>query len=337
MSGLVLGLGMACPLGLRVRSALAAVEAGISPFVDRDDVLAPGGPPRVAMLDEARVPPTRSERAAFFARHAVREVLGEQVPATRPLATILALPAPGIGPRIDPRALLHALPGAPLVLHAAVEEGRAGTFAALDLAHELLARNREPLVLVLAADSLVDAETLRSLGDHDRLLGRTNRDGILPGEGAACLLLGLASPRAGHPRPPLARIHALALAREVEPFARAGTKVGGALALTDVFRSLLHEVDARVDEVFVGATGQVYFAREFSHAYLRNVARMPEPLRTRLLADALGDVGAAAGAMAAVHAVMRLSPTRWAPANRMNLVYAASDEGLVGGCVMVPP
>jgi 3-oxoacyl-[acyl-carrier-protein] synthase-1 len=333
MSGLVLGLGMACPLGLRVRSALAAVEAGISPFIDRDDVLAPGGPPRVAMLDEARVPPTRSERAAFFARHAIREALGEHVPTTRPLATILALPAPGIGPRIDPRALLDALPGAPLVLHAAVEEGRASTFAALDLADDLLARGREPLVLVLAADSLVDAETLRSLGDHDRLLGRTNRDGILPGEGAACLLLGLAS----QSRRPLARIHALALAREVEPFVAAGTRVGGALALTDVFRSLLHEVDARVDEVFVGATGQVYFAREFSHAYLRNVARMPEPLRTRLLADALGDVGAAAGAMAAVHAIMRLSPTRWAPANRMNLVYAASDEGLVGGCVMVPP
>lgn len=333
MSGFVIGVGMACPLGLRTRPALAAVDAGVSAFTDRDDVVAPGGPPRVAMLDEPRVPATRSERAGFFAGHAIREALAACPPLQRPLATILALPAPGIGPRIDPRVLLHGV-ATPLRLHAAFEEGRAASFAALDVALDLLARGHEPLVAIIAADSLVDVETLRSLGDHDRLMGRTHRDGILPGEGAACLLLDAA------PYRPLARIHALALAREAEPLAMVTAKVGGALGLTHVFRSLLHAFGTRVDEVFVGTTGQVFFAREFSHAYLRNAALMPEPLRTRSLAGSLGDLGAAAGAIAAVQAIVRLGPegpgNRGIP-NRSSLVYASSDEGLVGGCVVVPP
>ena len=141
---------------------------------------------------------------------------------------------------------------------------------------------------------------------------------------------------------PLAYLLANAVAREPEPFVdvAATGKISGAQGLAAVFASLMQRVNGRVDEVFAGTTGQVYFGREFSHAYLRNAALMPEPLRLRTIDSALGEVGAAAGALSLVHAIMRLGPDapgNRGPANRSGLVYGSSNAGLVGGCVLVAP
>ncbi|MCA9699711.1 MAG: hypothetical protein KC431_19450, partial [Myxococcales bacterium] len=239
-------LGMACPLGLRLRPALAAIHAGISPFFDHETFVGPGGPARVAMLDDPRVPTTRHGRAAFFLRHAVAESLASLAAADdlaqRPLACILALPQPGLGPQLDPAALMRELEGltlasglpAKLRLHGAVTEGRAGIFAALETALALLTLGREPLILLAGVDSLVDDETLHALADRNLLMGRSNFDGVFPGEGAGCVVLTV-DPR----QRPLAYLLANAVAREPEPFVdvAATGKISGAQGLAAVFAS----------------------------------------------------------------------------------------------------
>lgn len=329
----IIGVGMACPVGLYARAALTAMRAGIVRFTEVDDMVGPGGPVRASMLAMLGREATRTERAAAFARRALREAsfgLGE-LSGWR-LPCFFALPEPGIGPRIELETLMRGIgelvtdSGGSLRPARVVEAGRAGVFEALEAALALLARGEEKFALVAGIDSLADPETLVDLADRNRLLGRTNLDGIIPGEGAACVLL--CHPGVVTRQQVLARVLSTAVAREPLPFIAAGDRVSAAEGLSSVFRKLRTDVAGRVDQVFAGTTGQSYFGREFAHAYLQNEALMPEPLQCELLSHALGDVGAAAGAICIVQAVAKLS------AQRTGLAYASSDSGLVGGCVV---
>jgi len=340
------GLGLACPLGLSSRPALAAIAAGMARFVEREDVPSADGPVKASMLLALDPDWPRAQRIAWLLRHALEEVLAG-LPEVGPLPCMLALPAPDVGPRVGPEALRHAWAdlrtstGARVQLalsQRSIEEGRAGVFQALETALALLALGRERMVLVGGVDSLVDRATLDALARRNRLLGRTNFDGIIPGEGAAFVLLGHPSvvPR----QHALALVRGNAIAREPQPFASKGGLVGTSAGLSAVFRSLRTELGERTDEVFAATTGEIWSGQEFAHAYLRNAALMPEPLRHASICGSLGDPGAASGAIALVQAIARLGPpgpgNRGAPIRRC-LAYGSSDAGLVGGCVVERP
>lgn len=337
----VIGLGMACPVGLCSATALAAVRAGIVRISEREDVVGPDGPVRAHALSTLAADATRSERALALARHAVQEATAGLHDPPAPLRCFLALPEPGLGPGIDPGALTRALrpvtsSGAPVPLELRPADvfatGRAGVFQALAAAASALADEPRRPCLVGGLDSLADRASLRALAARNRLLGPTNLDGILPGEGAAFVLL--AHPLATARRPIVARLLAVHTAAEPVPLALATTRTSAALGLTAVFRELRAVHPGRVDEVFAGTTGEVYFGRELSHAYLRNEPLMPEPFRVQPLGAALGDVGAAAGAISLVRALASLAPeaARLEP-RRSGLAYGSSDGGLVGGCI----
>ena len=325
----VLGFGLACPLGLHARSALAAMRAGISRFAEVDGFVGPGGPVRASRLAQISPDSSRVARATMLARHAVREAAGR---TAAPVACFLALPDPMFGPRIDPDRLLHDLAddlnGLRLVLHppGAGATGRAGVFTALTAALHWLDGGTERRALVGGIDSLVDLETLDALAADDRLLGATNLDGAIPGEAAAFVLLG--GPSASTRPQPGARIVALATGHDARPRDRADATIDPADGLTAVFRQLRAAFPHRVDRVHAGITGQTRFGREFSFAYLRNAPLLPEPLHCEPLGQALGDVGAAAGAVSLVQAVASLGPGEHA------LVYASSDDGGIGAAVL---
>lgn len=329
----VVGLGLACPVGWRSSSALTAMRAGVTRFTEVGELVGPGGPVRASMLASLDPAATRTARATAFARAALREAVADLTPGERPLPCFLALPGPGPGPRLDldalRRDLVDVAPGAArLDLRRTTETGRAGIFSALLAATKLLhGPGDERLALVGGLDSLVDPHTLADLADHNRLLGRSNLDGILPGEGAAFLLLA----RPGPPRRALAHILTTAIADEPIPFVRAGDRLSASDGLTEAFKKLRDGHPDRVAELFAGTTGEAYFGRELSHAYLRNVALMPEPMRCTSTYAALGDTGAAAGAIALVQAIASLT------ANRTALAYASSDTGPVGAALLTRP
>jgi 3-oxoacyl-[acyl-carrier-protein] synthase I len=341
----VIGVGLACPVGLRSAPALAAMRAGITRIVERDDVEGPGGPARAHTLSTLEPQTPRLERILALARHALREAVANlRGPFTAPVRCLVALPEPGLGPRIDPDPLARGLglttaEGDPIPLelgpHTVFDGGRAGAFQALEAALAVMAVQPRQLCVVGGVDSRVDPVTLAALAARNRLLGATNIDGVIPGEGAAFVLLG--HPSLVDRRHALAHVVATRVAQEPIPFDTAGPRVSASLGLAAVFRALRTEHAGRVDELFAGTTGEVYFGRELSHAYLRNEPLMPEPMRAQTLGSLVGDVGAAAGAMSLVQAIASLQPSRLAerpPPNQTALAYGSSDGGIVGGCIV---
>lgn len=345
----VLAHGMACPVGLFTAAALAAMVAGIKRVSESELVLdRAGDPARAAMLESRLAPRTpRSERALYLARfaleHAVAPLAGSGVGA---LPCFLALPAPNVGPPLDlvlvQRRLVEvartATGGVVLEMRPnwLFARGRAAAFLALHAAVGALARGEHTVVLVGGLDSQVDPLTLRALADANRLLGRRNPDGLIPGEGAAFILL--ASMRAASASQSLGSVVGSAIAHEPHPLGN--DEPTTALGLTSVFRELRQQRAERVDAVISAQSGESRYERAFAYAYLRNATLMPEPLRMTTMGAELGDAGAAAGAMALVAAIagLRPSPSRpWAaPQHGSALVYGESDDGCVGACLVEP-
>ena len=126
-------------------------------------------------------------------------------------------------------------------------------------------------------------------------------------------------------------LEAVALARAAVPFAQAQTV--SADGLTAVFRTLRGQGARRVHRIVAAHSGDGYFARSFAHAYLREIELMPEPLTVDLIADCVGDVGAAAGLLGlAVGAYSIVEDAR--DGEGRALAYSESDTGEVGAAII---
>lgn len=107
-----------------------------------------------------------------------------------------------------------------------------------------------------------------------------------------------------------------------------------------MFAQLRASTPARADIVVSAQPQQRWWAREFAHAYLRNAALLPEPLRTTSPGLGLGELGAAAAAAALAAAVWELHPLVARPGASVHeraLVYACADEGSQGACLLRSP
>jgi 3-oxoacyl-[acyl-carrier-protein] synthase I len=341
MSVDVVAVGWSCPLGLVSRPIYAAIRAGlrgIDMLEDDDDRLVcrlelPEDDPR----DPGR---SRAERAAFFAAYALRE-LGAAGPWPSSTAAWLAGSEPGPAGDLDVAAIWAWLSGElarehGLTLPRATQifpSGRAGVFEALSAAREQLERDAIEFALVGGFDSMVDAETLARLAAAESPVLRRSDDRSIPGEAAAFLLLA----RAGTRTHALARLAELTLTRDPQPFCHGGPSRGA--GLTESFAELRRRVSGRVDILYPGTPARGWWARELSYAYLRNAALMPEPLTVTCIHEHLGDLGAATGAAALVTAVRGLTPLLPGrlPEHRRALVYACSNAGTIGACLLTPP
>lgn len=334
----VLAAGLACPLGLRSRPAIAAILAGISRFGEVRGVHDRAGEPaRASRLESLDPALSRTGRAAFFGAHALTETL-LCLPAGRPrtIPLFLALPeqASDQGQPLQPVPLMDELIAAAARAPAPVAllckpahcfpQGRAGFFNALQTAITTVIHGESDLAVVGAADSLAHDMVVRAIARDDRLLGPANQDGIIPGEAAAFILVAARTPPFVHH--PVATVDAMALHQQ-PAFVRDGPL--DASALTAVLAALRQAIVGRVDTILSAQPGQTLWARQFAVAHLRNTGLVPEPLRHALVGDALGDLGAAAVAVAAAQLIGVLAAGSCA----RGLVYGLSEQGLVGGAV----
>jgi 3-oxoacyl-[acyl-carrier-protein] synthase-1 len=207
--------------------------------------------------------------------------------------------------------------------------GRASTFAALAAAMEMIAEGRSAIVVVGGIDSLCAPETVSPLIYAGRVLG-PHTEGTIPGEAAAFAVLC----RTDHPaadRATSVSLEGVARTRAATPFTKADRVTSDALAAA--FSWFLGRGAQRVGRVVAAHSGEGYFGRSFSHAYLRAVDLMPEPLTVELIADRVGDVGAAAGIVGLALGMYRMV-TDLPQAQHRTLVYSESDTGEVGAAII---
>lgn len=335
---LVVGLGLCTPVGTSAHMTLASLRAGLVRFAETEVLDAVAEPVRASRLSLLDASLSRTERMVALARQSLAGVwpLLDALPPGR-VPLYLGLPEAGLGPQVEQEALVAALLAQTdgrldvVQVHAA---GRAAFFEALASAQKDLHSGRAgALALVGAVDSLADSASLEAHVGARLHLGRPNPDGRIPGEAAG--FVALARPSALKPLKLESSGVLLGTSLAVEPRPFAQSRPSLAEGLTEALHALRRDSATGgrcVDAVLACQPGDSFWATEFSRAYLRNAALMPEPLRVLVAGEGLGDAGAGAGP---VMLGMALHRARWRqPTARRTLVYGSSDSGRIGACVV---
>lgn len=319
----IVGFAACTSVGYSLEASLAAMGAGLSNFTDTK-VRNPFGEPVVAAsLADSDMP--RRERLAVLVQHGLDDV--RSLMSSRGLRNApLVVGVPSDLTAGEQEVLQTALQQKPL---AWFPQGRASTFAALAAAADLLGRKSHRFVIVGGVDSLCDRATISRLMEGARLLGPYT-EGTIPGEAAGFALLA----RTDDPIVDVStslRIEAIAQERATVPFTQVEQVSGDALAAA--FRSLREGGATRVHRVIAAHSGEGYFGRSFAHAYLREADVMPEPLEVSLIADTVGDVGAAAGILGMAFSMYLMVKDARGDESRA-LIYSESDTGETGAAII---
>ena len=149
--------------------------------------------------------------------------------------------------------------------------------------------------LVAGVDSYLNAESLLWLDSHSRLKTAQNSDGVVPGEAAACVLVE------GRPRHGQIGVELLGLGfgheragilTEEPPLQALGLTAAARAALAEAALGM-HQMDFRSSDV----AGESYGFKELALSLQKLMRVRRENLPVWHAADAVGDVGAATGAV----------------------------------------
>jgi hypothetical protein len=324
----IAGFAASTSLGYSLEPTLAAMGTGLTNFTESGVPNEFGHAAITASLVDANAP--RGERLAMLLRHGLddaRSILPDEGVGALPLlvgvpsdlspeerelvAAVLAEYSPFVGD-------VHLLP-----------QGRASAFAALATAKRLVASGARRLVLVGGVDSLCAPAQVYALVQAGRVLSPLT-EGMVPGEAAAFALLARTDDPIVDPATAV-RLESVALERGATSFLQARVVSSDALAAS--FRTLRSGGSRRVHRVIGAHSGEGYFGRSFAHAYLRQLEVMPEPLDVELIADRVGDVGAAAGILGLAFGVYLMAEDGRDEGGRA-LVYSESDTGEVGAAIV---
>ncbi len=337
----ITALGMVTALGDGARPTCAALRAGIVRLAEL---------PGISLRVEGRGPvpavgsavPTITGDTRGVARFAslACAALGDLVRSAGAAAIggadlFLALP-PSDRPGLDPR--IHAELGEALDARGPLLDlarrtrsfvgGHAALAPALVAGMRALSEGRDG-VIVGGVDSLIEPETVRFFHERGRLSIPSRRVGLLPGEGAALLLLEAPARALARGATILALLEAPASAREAITV-DTDTPCDGA-GLSAAIEATLAGLDdggAAIGLCACDLNGEPFRSEELGHALVRSLRHVPRPLRLRHLADCIGDTGAASMALALADGAMSLHLGR--ARTRSILCTASSDGGLRG-------
>ena len=326
-SASIVGFAGCTSLGYSLGSTLAAMGAGLSNFSDTGLKSVFDTPVVAASLLDRDTP--RLDRLTELTKIGLAEVQT----ALSGLGLAQAPLMVGLASDLDAEAqelLRNDLRASPAVQRepALFPYGRASTFLALEAAMNLVNRGAHRCIVVGGIDSLCSRPEVQWLLDTDRLVG-PHVDGTIPGEAAVFLIVARSDdPLAGSPS--AVTLEGVVQHKSDVPFTKMDQPSGDALAA--VFGSFRQRGVRRVDRIIAAHSGEGHFGRSFAHAYLRQLEVMPEPLNIELIADCVGDVGAAAGTLGLAFAMYRMVTD--ARAGARSLVYSESDTGELGAAII---
>jgi 3-oxoacyl-[acyl-carrier-protein] synthase-1 len=211
-----------------------------------------------------------------------------------------------------------------------ISQGHVAGFAALQAARGLLREAGASACLIAAADSYLNARSLRWLERDRRLKAPDNPDGVIPGEAAAAVLVRA---RPSESAEAAVSVTGIGLAHEEatvltdQPLLGIGLARAARGALEDAGLAI-HEIDFRLSDV----TGESYGFKEQALALVRLLRVRKEEFPLWHCADTIGDTGAAAGLC---HLVVAAAAFRkgYAPGRRA-LCFASSVPGERGAAVV---
>lgn len=342
VSPLIVGLGAVTSVGLTAPQTCAAIRAGISGF--RDAVwTVPLEEPQVG----AQVPARLSLKFPCLhwlinlATRAIQECLEDENPNPADTALLIAVPEPFRGhpalsytseqsllDTIKRRLERHFHPAS-----AVLREGHAAALRALAIARELLTRGTVRYCIVGGVDSLINKVDVKRLGVVHRLQGPENPQGMVPGEGAAFILLTL--PGRSLMYRPLGQVLGVGSAMEKD------TVLGKRYSVGKGLRQALEEAakDAACSEAIINfvvsdMNGERYRAWESLICHTRFYRTRRDHLNIYYPAASVGDIGAASGALIVIAATMGLA-RGYAP-GQIAMCEGSSEEGLRAACLVGP-
>ncbi len=327
----VIGTGVCTPLGINTAMMSAGIALKDAPFQEVSVLNQNGEPVRASILQLIEQNAARTERICFLAASAVQEAM-----ATTPLPDTLEsidvfMGLPEQDETLDYEQIKSAIQAASAFKLNFSDKhlfstGRSAFFHAVDAAKKALNSGDITYALVGSADSLCDPESLSRFVNQNRLLN-ANIDGLLTGEGAAFFLF-TSNPSETH------LIH-VALSQEPNHFGHENP--GFYSCLSKVFETLRkHPLsgEKRVDYIFTSQTGEDYWNREFTSAYLRNTDLMPEPIVAEPIVESHGDIGAATGSIMLAAAIHKKEDRQPVDRSDRVLLYGSSDNGSIGAAIV---
>lgn len=211
--------------------------------------------------------------------------------------------------------------------------GHAGIFRALEAAVADLGRGRIRAAVVGAVDSYLDEATLEWLADIKRLKSDRTVVGLVPGEGAAFVVLERRSLAMTRGAAPLARVDGVATAMESHGiYASTPCRGDGLTSALERTLGALPDGGADTAVVLCDLNGERYRAMEWGLTFFRALGSVRESPAVWHPAGSTGDTGAAAGAINLAFAAVAIA-RRYARPQTV-LVWGSSDEGLRGSAYL---
>jgi len=299
----IVSTGMVCPVGLNAESACAAMRAGISafeelPYCDNDGepimgAVVPGFPLDSRNFEKRLIEMLATAVTECLAK--VPEIATDKLPL---LVGLAETDRPGFPSQLASNIINELQDMLGFRFHPefsrVIPSGHTSSFEALAVARECLKNDEVSACLVCGVDSYIRARSLLWLDQYWRLKTEENSDGVIPGEAAAAVMIGMNDQAK---KPSSLHIAGLGFAYEEagilseKPLFGHGLSQSIRIALSEAGIEF-HDIDFRLSDI----TGESYGFREQMLSLSRVMrVRREETIPIWHNAEFIGDNGAVAG------------------------------------------
>ncbi len=285
--------GLVCSVGLYAAAACAAMRAGIIRHIELPYHNNSGEPIVGAPVPGVPWSAQGADRLCILASYAVREAVRSLPPTFGAVPIFLAVTRRGAAAQLLP--MLEAQTGIHFDMRRSriIEGDNTAGHDALAQGWTQMMSDQLPGCLVGAVDSLLNGQTLQQLAGKHRLKNAANSDGVVPGEGASCVLLTRRMPTAEDV--PIS-LRGLGFSNETAtPLSAAPLRGSGLLAAVEAALQQAGVQGDDIDLYLSDIAGERFAFKEHLLMRARVVRQCHEKIPMWLCAESIGDIGAAAG------------------------------------------